>query len=181
MKYNVNIGIKNIIGNKGWIDMSMRITNQNRMTEAQERAHMHMPCPVCGKLNTPYSYMDGLLLPSRSKYFYKCMNTSIQKWEGDNDKLLGFETVKGCECEWEITLNNKKEFLQTNNHLTDEQVHELTKFIGNDDIMLREEIRQIQTLYWNNHETVKGNICFKKKMKKCYVKFLKAVVRLCNK
>lgn len=164
----------------------MKISKQGMMTRKEEEAHLHMPCPVCGKLNIPYGYMDSWILTHRRKLLYCCLDTHIQQWDEKDTRresvLLGFDTIKGCESKWETVVNCKTEFLKSNLHLTKDQVHELTKFIGNDDMMLREEIKEIQTLYWNSHCNQKGpNHSFKKCLKNQYVKFLKCVVKICNK
>lgn len=123
--------------------MKMEITKQGMMTKEEKKAHMHAPCPICGKINLPYKRIDGVF---NTKYLYRCEDSS-------HTTEISFRNIKGvrekgCECEWNIKIKPKREFAKSNLKLTSTLVGVINS-VGIVDIKEIRKAHDIQRKYWN--------------------------------
>ena len=123
--------------------MKMEITKQGMMTKEEKKAHMHAPCPICGKINLPHRRVDGIF---HTKYIYRCTDSSHTTEVTFRDIKRVRE--KGCECEWNVRIKPKKEFVKSNLKLTPKLV-EVMNAIGVVDMDQVRKAHDIQRKYWN--------------------------------
>lgn len=77
------------------------------LTDEEKREFLKTPCPICGVVHEPYMYDDWFV---KTTYYYKCFDTYTNTDIESIVKKLPIETIPGCNSEWTIKINPKKDF-----------------------------------------------------------------------